>query len=88
MPAVLRRVFRRLGLEGFAVGGVCEAPCRAVVREGDIGPALHRLALGEIGDRIVAADGDTVDDAGVNGRRLRLLRLNRQQCERRGNREC
>src|SRR3546814_1783349 len=60
IAAVLRRVECRIGGEGVTVGGGGEAPHRSLVAVGELGLALHRFAVGEVGDGIVAVDGEAV----------------------------
>src|SRR3546814_19097043 len=50
----------RIGGEGVTVGGGGEAPHRSLVAVGELGLALHRFAVGEVGDGIVAVDGEAV----------------------------
>src|SRR5688572_16227867 len=68
VAAILRRVFRRLGLERIAVDGAGEMPLGALPIEAELRVALHRLFLGEIGDGVVAVDGHA-----LVGENFRLL---------------
>src|SRR3546814_3684523 len=60
VAAVLRCVARRIGGEGVAVGGRGETPDGALMAVSELVLALDRPAVVEVGDRVVAADGEAV----------------------------
>ena len=56
IAAILRHVDVGPFGEGGAIADIAEAPDSAAVTQFELGAARHRLAVGEEGDRIVAAD--------------------------------
>src|SRR3546814_15070018 len=60
VAAVLRCVARRIGGEGVAVGGRGETPDGALMAVSELVLALDRPAVVEVGDRVVATDGEAV----------------------------
>src|SRR5689334_2887317 len=70
VTAILRRVFLRTGDEEIAVLRGSETPFHVHPPGGKFFPALDGLAVGEIGDRIVAAYRDAAEKSCIDRRFL------------------
>ena len=78
IAAILRRIARRVREKGVPIGGRREPPLRPVILSHKIPAALHRPALGEIGDSVIAGHGPVRQKRGIN----RILRESRRRHHR------